>query len=159
MARKKIEIDSTEALQKQELGGRILQIRRTFFEDNNRRFAEKIGENEKTLSQICSGDRNGGWAIVQKILDNMPNINANWLLKGRGEMQIVVGDSISNNATGNNNVGTIVQGKNITNAPTPETAKLIESISDLTNSVSALTASNLRQSEQISTLLEQLRKK
>ncbi|MBQ9417069.1 MAG: hypothetical protein IJU19_00615 [Bacteroidales bacterium] len=117
MARKKIEDGSKEAVQKQEFGGRILQIRRTFFDDNNRKFAEQIGENEKTLSQICSGDRNGGWAIVQKILDSMPEINANWLLRGEGEMtkseqhigdinnSHVVGVNVSNSEINNDHTG------------------------------------------------------
>ena len=105
MARKKIEEGSELALQKAELGGRILQIRRLFFDNNNRRFAEKIGENEKTLSQICSGDRYGGQAVIQKILDNMPEINANWLMTGLGEMtknEQRVGDIKNSNVTGVN---------------------------------------------------------
>ena len=111
MARKKIEGGSEIALQKAELGRRILQIRRFYFDDNNREFAKIIGENEKTLSQICSGDRFGGLAIVQKILDNMQEINANWLLTGIGEMtknEQKVGDINNSNVSGVN-----VNGKEI----------------------------------------------
>lgn len=86
MARKKIEENSYEERKKMDLGSRIKIIRQTFFDDNNRLFSDKIGESEQTLSQICSGNRYGGLAIVQKILDNIPEINANWLLTGMGEM-------------------------------------------------------------------------
>lgn len=88
MARKKIEEGSVEEQIKAELSDRISQIRQTFCEDNNREFSELINVNEQALSQICSGKRNAGLEIVQKILDNLPEIDANWLLRGKGNMTI-----------------------------------------------------------------------
>lgn len=88
MARKKIEEGSVEEQIKAELSDRISQIRQTFCEDNNREFSELINVNEQTLSQICSGKRNAGLEIVQRILDNLPEIDANWLLRGKGNMTI-----------------------------------------------------------------------
>lgn len=88
MARKKIEEGSVEEQIKAELSDRISQIRQTFCEDNNREFSELINVNEQALSQICSGKRNAGLEIVQKILYNLPEIDANWLLRGKGNMTI-----------------------------------------------------------------------
>lgn len=88
MARKKIEEGSVEEQIKAELSDRISQILQTFCEDNNREFSELINVNEQALSQICSGKRNAGLEIVQKILDNLPEIDANWLLRGKGNMTI-----------------------------------------------------------------------
>lgn len=87
MARKKIDEGSIEEQKKVFLCRRIMQIRQTFFKDNNRLFSKKVDINEQTLSQICSGKRNAGIEIVQKIIDNMPEINANWLISGVGAME------------------------------------------------------------------------
>ena len=70
------------------LNNRINQIRSSLFDDNNRKFASAIGKNEQTMSQICLNKRNAGLEIVQKILDNLPEIDANWLLRGKGNMTI-----------------------------------------------------------------------
>lgn len=105
MARKKIELGGVEDKKKGDLCQRISQIRQTFFNDNNRHFSEKITVNEQALSQICSGKRNAGIEIIQKILDNMPEINANWLLLGREEMtrnEQRVGDIKNSNVVGVN---------------------------------------------------------
>ena len=40
------------------------------------------------MSQICLNKRNAGLEIVQKILNSLPEIDANWLLKGKGNMTI-----------------------------------------------------------------------
>ena len=73
---------------KQGLNDRIKQIRSFLFDDNNRKFATEIGENEQTMSQICLNKRNAGLEIVQKILNGLPEIDANWLLRGKGNMTI-----------------------------------------------------------------------
>lgn len=87
MARKKISAGSVEERKKDDLNKRVLQIRQTFFDDNNRIYSDRIEVNEQALSQICSGKRNAGIDIVQRIVDNMPNIDANWLLTGAGSME------------------------------------------------------------------------
>ena len=86
MARKKIETGSIEEVQKAELSNRIWQIRQSLFDDNNRVYSQKICVNEQALSQICSGKRNAGIEIVQRILENIPEISPDWLLLGRGKM-------------------------------------------------------------------------
>ena len=86
MARKKIERGSVEESQKAELSNRIWQIRQTLFDDNNRFYSQKILVNEQALSQICSGKRNAGIEIVQRILENITEISPDWLLLGKGEM-------------------------------------------------------------------------
>lgn len=73
---------------KADLNNRIKQIRINIFSDNNREFAKQIGEIEQTISQICLGKRNAGIEVVKKIVENIPTINANWLLTGIGEMII-----------------------------------------------------------------------
>lgn len=71
---------------KADLNNRIKQIRIKLFNDNNREFAKRIKEIEQTISQICIGKRNAGIEVVKKIVDNIEEIDANWLLTGRGEM-------------------------------------------------------------------------
>lgn len=86
MARKKIEEGSQEERKKDILSSRILQIRQTLFENNNRVFSDKIGVNEQALSQICSGKRNAGIEVIQRITETIPEVDANWLLTGKGTM-------------------------------------------------------------------------
>lgn len=81
-------MDEERNSKKAELNDRIKQIRLILFGDNNRIFAYEIGVIEQTISQICTNKRNAGLEIVQKILDNLPEIDANWLLRGRGNMTI-----------------------------------------------------------------------
>ena len=81
-------MDEEITTKKAELNDRIKQIRLVLFDDNNRKFASEIGEIEQTMSQICLNKRNAGLEIVQKILNNLPEIDANWLLRGKGNMTI-----------------------------------------------------------------------
>lgn len=81
-------MDMEKISNKTGLNNRINQIRSSLFDDNNRKFASAIGKNEQTMSQICLNKRNAGLEIVQKILDNLPEIDANWLLRGKGNMTI-----------------------------------------------------------------------
>ena len=84
----KINMDVEKISKKKGLNDRIKQIRSFLFDDNNRKFSSEIGENEQTMSQICSNKRNAGLEIVQKILNNLPEVDANWLLRGKGNMLI-----------------------------------------------------------------------
>ena len=81
-------MDEEITTKKAELNDRIKQIRLVLFDDNNRKFASEIGEIEQTMSQICLNKRNAGLEIVQKILNSLPEIDANWLLRGKGNMTI-----------------------------------------------------------------------
>lgn len=90
---------------KAELNDRIKQIRSILFDDNNRKFAAEIGEIEQTMSQICLNKRNAGLEIIQKILDNLPEVDANWLLRGKGDMlrnRQRIGDINNSNVSGCN---------------------------------------------------------
>lgn len=65
---------------------RILQIRKDLFDENNVSFAKKIGETATIVSSICCGSRPAGLTTIQKIVDNIPEIDANWLMRGEGVM-------------------------------------------------------------------------
>lgn len=139
MARKKIEEGSVEEQIKAELSDRISQIRQTFCEDNNREFSELINVNEQALSQICSGKRNAGLEIVQKILDNLPEIDANWLLRGKGNMTIDrSGKSVS---VQDSPQATISNGDMAINAPT-ELLNLLTSQQDTIKRLTEIIANN-----------------
>lgn len=95
MARKKIDDGSPEYQKKYYLCMRISQIRQTLFDNNNRAFSDIVEINEQSLSQICSGKRNAGIDVVQKISEKMPELNANWLLTGRGTMLVAPSSSFN----------------------------------------------------------------
>lgn len=49
-------------------------------------FADKIGVPRSTISHILSGRNNPSLELLQKILDNFPDVRTEWLIRGRGEM-------------------------------------------------------------------------
>ena len=51
-----------------------------------RQFAEEIGVQPSGMSHIMSGRNNPSLEFVAKVLRRYPEIDANWLLLGRGEM-------------------------------------------------------------------------
>lgn len=51
-----------------------------------RQFAEEIGIQPSGMSHILSGRNNPSLDFVAKVLRRYPEIDANWLLLGRGEM-------------------------------------------------------------------------
>jgi transcriptional regulator with XRE-family HTH domain len=61
------------------------------------RFAEIIGVQPSGISHILSGRNKPGFDFIQKILENYPALNAEWLIMGRGSMfkQQIQGDLFS----------------------------------------------------------------
>lgn len=51
-----------------------------------RQFAEEIGIQPSGMSHIMSGRNNPSLEFVNKVVRRYPEIDANWLLLGRGEM-------------------------------------------------------------------------
>ena len=74
------------AAENDDIPGRIRRIRRIYFNDNNLEFAKFMEEKPSTTSSWASGKRNIGKSVLDKILGKMPDINANWLLTGEGEI-------------------------------------------------------------------------
>jgi transcriptional regulator with XRE-family HTH domain len=61
------------------------------------RFADKLQINRAIISHILNGRNNPSLDVVTRILDDMPHINPEWLLKGTGNMykENVVADKLS----------------------------------------------------------------
>ena len=53
---------------------------------NVNQFSTIIGVNRSTLSHILSGRNKPSVEVLQKILDHFPLLNANWLLRGSGDI-------------------------------------------------------------------------
>ena len=49
--------------------------------------ADNIGVNRATISHILSGRNKPSIDFLQKLLNNYPKLNANWLITGIGYMQ------------------------------------------------------------------------
>lgn len=77
-----------KAPRRTELNDRIRQLRQSLFADSNRDFAQRIGELEQNLFNVCDPDagRNATLALVTRIADTLPEVNLRWLLTGRGDM-------------------------------------------------------------------------
>lgn len=76
-------------------------------------FSESIGISASQLNSIISGRDKAGLAVIEKFLNFHPGLDANWLLKGIGEMFIqrnfVQGNKniVDSNIHGNNAYGTV----------------------------------------------------
>ena len=53
---------------------------------NKSSFALKIGVSQPIITHITTGRNNPGLEVIQKILTNCPEVNADWLILGEGEM-------------------------------------------------------------------------
>lgn len=49
-------------------------------------FAQKCGIAQNTMSYYLSGQRKPSYRAVEKILLSFPNLSAEWLIRGKGEM-------------------------------------------------------------------------
>lgn len=56
---------------------------------NSSRFAEEIGIQRAAMSHILNGRNNVSLDVCKKILEKFPEISADWLLFGKGEMMRV----------------------------------------------------------------------
>lgn len=65
---------------------RIKDIRAELFEDSNVKFANAVGEKNNTTSNWINPERKIGLDVINKILQAIPNLDANWLLTGEGSM-------------------------------------------------------------------------
>jgi transcriptional regulator with XRE-family HTH domain len=64
------------------------RIQRIIDEENMTpsRFADEVGLNRPAVSHILNGRNNPGLDALQRIITRFPNINANWLITGKGNM-------------------------------------------------------------------------
>lgn len=148
-----------EATKNTEINDRFLQIRREMFRDNNTEFAQRIGEDDRVVSAICRKSRSAGQTTILKLLQSMPEIDANWLLTGFGSMtrsfnrenKQSVGDITHSTAVGVN-----VNGNDINISYDPLLLPVVESLSD---SVARMTAQNAQMLAELSRLLNIIEKK
>lgn len=49
-------------------------------------FADEIGVQKATISHIISGRNNPSLDFIQKVLDRFPEINAEWVINGKGDI-------------------------------------------------------------------------
>lgn len=75
---------------------RIKEIRERFYENSNKRFADKLEISAQRMSNLCNSDT-AGKEIMDRILELNPQINKCWMYCGVGPM--LVGDSQHNTAT------------------------------------------------------------
>ena len=53
---------------------------------NVTQFAAEIGMQQPTVNNYIIGKRSVSYAFIESILNNIPELSAEWLLKGEGEM-------------------------------------------------------------------------
>ena len=67
---------------------RIAKIRAHYCKGNNIQFASQMGESPNTTSNWASKSyAKIGLNVILKISDKFPNVDLNWLIKGKGEME------------------------------------------------------------------------
>lgn len=152
--RKNIDRDTEDGLKNVEVNERFLQIRRQMFGDSNAEFSKKIGENDKIVSAICNKSRSAGQTTILKLLQSMPDIDANWLMTGVGQMQRPISQTVGN-VSHSTAVGVNVNGNDINISYDP----LLPTVESLSESVAKLTAQNAQLLGELSRLISIVEKK
>lgn len=156
MANKKIITNPVlEATRSTDINDRFLQIRRELFDDSNAEFSKKIGEDDKIVSSICRKSRSAGQTTILKLIQALPEIDANWLLTGVGEMLRQVNQSVGN-ISHSTAVGVNVNGNDINISYDPLLLPIVESLSE---SVARMTSQNAQFLTELSRLISILEKK
>lgn len=68
-----------------DIGQKVTLLRSTFCEGNNLKFAKLMNESPTTVSNWCQA-KSLGKDVILKILASIPDVDANWLLMGNGDM-------------------------------------------------------------------------
>lgn len=106
--------------------------------------SKKIGISQPTLHYQMRGERTLSLATVSALLDCFPEISAEWLLRGKGEMILPSGSSVavsdsSNTVVGNHNTGNNAGGlsesfvKSLLDEKDKQINQLLQIVSNLNN--------------------------
>lgn len=89
-------------------------------EENQRKFALKIGVSTTGLNSMLPGNRESkpSFEVLNKILSTYPQVSATWLLTGEGEMFKAGTDVATPPAAGHHYVGSSKNKINVGNVPT-----------------------------------------
>ena len=68
------------------INDRVNKIRVILCENDNNKFAEKLGKSKQYASSICKGTAPVGKKMTDEILDAFPEVNRTWLILGEGAM-------------------------------------------------------------------------
>ncbi|WP_159522963.1 helix-turn-helix domain-containing protein [Sunxiuqinia indica] len=71
---------------KDDIKDRVIAVMH-YFDCNNAQFSQKVGlNNNTTIGRIIKGDTRPSFDVLYKILSTFPDLDANWLILGRGKM-------------------------------------------------------------------------
>ncbi len=65
-----------------------------YYNTNSSKFAEQIGVQKSSISHVLSGRNKPSLDFIQKLLRAFPEINADWLVLGKGKM--IIGEEEKN---------------------------------------------------------------
>lgn len=91
---------------------RIRRIRLELCEGNNALFASRLGKSRQHISALCSGKSHAGRSTLDGILKAFPTLSREWLYFGNGDM--------------------------LTDAPTPPSAPVAETLADIADHLAQL---------------------
>lgn len=105
------------------------------------KFADMLSIQRSSISHILSGRNNPGLDILQKIIHTFPEINAEWLLTGKGEM---LKDTLKST-----NLFTKPEGENIQQEPLKNEQNVIHDSEDPVLYTKFTNVNNIKQVEKI----------
>lgn len=112
---------------------------RTFIKLNSmteRAFALRCGIAQNTLSYYLNGQRKPSYESIEKILNTFPDLSAEWLIRGNGEMLISQSGNIDRNMERMNKlVDTITTLQDAINTKTETITILSERIKQLESEI------------------------
>ena len=96
-------------------------------------FSKAIGISQKTVNNQLNGLRSVSLDFVNAILDTYPDISAEWLLRGKGEMIVSDIPAATTSVLGNGNVvgNNIVNSEVTTSKEEPTRGQLLDKMDEL----------------------------
>lgn len=128
-----------------------MQIRDYFCNGSNRKFAKKMKMSEQYVSNMTHGSKNISANFLDKILEAFPLVNKSWLYFGDGDML----NATNTGDISNNHAGGDILGNGAVKTTPPEHGG---NCAELVTIINRLTETNKQQTEQISALIELLKK-
>lgn len=109
------------------LNFRIKEIRREFCNNSTKVLAQKLGVSSQAVSNYVRDGYNIGREVIENLLSVYPNIDANWLLSGKGNMlkQTSEGGVVLHNI-GNGNIASAGSISNVKNIQGNDSEKIKE---------------------------------
>ncbi|GHT25223.1 hypothetical protein AGMMS4957_19660 [Bacteroidia bacterium] len=94
------------------INSRIKEVRKKRCNDSNTEFAKAVGETKQAVNNWIRDDYSIGLSVLSKLSDAFPDLNLDWLITGRGDMELSESQATNGISIGRDNSVMNVNGNN-----------------------------------------------